>query len=336
MTDTATRPGAPDDAAPQPPKRQPPAPRDGTANLDRAYQGVLDLGLAEHALELDAKGYTIVPPEKVGPPGYADELLAAAVRIAERESGITPDFETGLTHSGIPEERRKAGKSLFPFQEEHGNVIFKERAFEDFLLNPTIMALVTYLIGEQAILSNNGVWFRGPMPGVPAGIVPPTLHSDNYSIPQPFPAYAQMCNATIALTDYTRDGGCLGFVPGSHHLMRHPHTTAELLDKWVPAEAPAGSLIFWHGNTWHTIGNPRVVPGLRVSLVMLFIRSYLLPINLYKDWVTDEMLDRNPERFAVLMGKKLRFGNNHDPFERGTNHAEAIEGGIGPAPSIWE
>lgn len=283
-----------------------------------------ELGLGEHIVELDRVGYTIVPPEKMGGVGWHEPLLQDVLRIAEEETGVRPDIETGET---IGKGNSRLG--LFPFQEELQDMIFKSREFEKLIVHPTIMALVSYLLGEHAELSGGaGVWFRGPVPAPPE-FIPPSLHSDNYGIPSPFPPYAQICNATIAITEYSRAGGCLGFVPGSHKLMRHPARTDEFIDQWVPAEAPAGSLIFWHGNTWHTIGNPRTIPGLRVSTSLVYCRPYILPIHAIKD-VPQELIDRNPPQFARLMGL-------HNRYKVGDHLANAVgDLGISGAPSWWE
>jgi hypothetical protein len=74
---------------------------------------------------------------------------------------------------------------------------------------------------------------------------------------------------------------------------------SERLDR---AEHPLGGL--WHGNTWHG-ALPRTAPGLRISLITYFAHFYLkksFTRAAYSDRITQEMLDRNPERFATLTG----------------------------------
>ena len=56
-------------------------------------------------------------------------------------------------------------------------------------MTPSVLALVTYLLGEScALTSMNGV-IKGP------GRVPLRLHADTAQ-PNPLPPYAQICNAT--------------------------------------------------------------------------------------------------------------------------------------------
>ena len=79
----------------------------------------------------------------------------------------------------------------------------------------------------------------------------------------------------------------------------HP---GEPLGLWQrPIEAPAGSLVVWNGNMWRG-AFPRQTDGLRVNLTTYFMRDYLLPQEDYRSTVTQEILDRNPKRFATLVG----------------------------------
>ena len=142
-----------------------------------------------------------------------------------------------------------------------------------------------------------------------------------------------MCNATYLLSDYSRENGALCFVPGSHRAMRQPLASENFdfgrldpraameegalgdLDlakiteapNIVPVKALAGSLVVWHGNTWHGAVN-RTSPGLRVNLVLFFCSPWLRPQEAYRECVPDEILARNDERFAGLMGRNMHFG----------------------------
>jgi ectoine hydroxylase-related dioxygenase (phytanoyl-CoA dioxygenase family) len=133
-------------------------------------------------------------------------------------------------------------------------------------------------------------------------VLPLFLHAD-----QPMnDADAVLCNATYLLTDYTTSNGALCFVPGSHRHRRQPlpaedfsfdgMTFAEAyahVDKGgeletrppagaVAVEAPAGSLVVWHGNTWHG-AFARTEPGLRVNLILVFAKPFLEPQERYVD-----------------------------------------------------
>ena len=81
----------------------------------------------------------------------------------------------------------------------------------------------------------------------------------------------------------------------------------ESLDAVVPVQAPAGSLIVWHGHTWHG-PFPRTVPGLRISVLFYFCREYVAAQERYGNAVPPELLARNPARFRTLMGLADPYG----------------------------
>jgi ectoine hydroxylase-related dioxygenase (phytanoyl-CoA dioxygenase family) len=162
------------------------------------------------------------------------------------------------------------------------------------------LALITHLLGESCVLCHFSSMVKGP------GKDHLPLHADQNQSggPAPFPPYAQIANATWALTDYTVSNGCICFSPGSHKLCRHPtYKEATDLARFVPLEVPAGSVIIWHGNTWHGALR-RTNRGVRVSLLAFFNRWYHLPLEQIRSRITQEMLDRNSPRFAVLIGSQ--------------------------------
>ena len=89
-------------------------------------------------------------------------------------------------------------------------------------------------------------------------------------------------------------------VPGSHKYCRLP-ADGEGEDVAVPVEAPEGSLILWHGNTWHG-AYPKRTDGLRLNLTTYVCNRRLKPQEDFLANVTQEMLDRNPVEFAHLVG----------------------------------
>ena len=102
-----------------------------------------------------------------------------------------------------------------------------------------------------------------------------------------------------ALTDYEAGSGQLQYVPGSHRLARHPAPGAGH-DQLVTVVAEAGSIIFWHGNTWR-----RVVanePGRAHQLIVAMTRSYLRPQELYKENVTPEIPGEEPASLCHSLG----------------------------------
>jgi ectoine hydroxylase-related dioxygenase (phytanoyl-CoA dioxygenase family) len=260
---------------------------DGGAE-ERVLGEIKRLGLEQNAWELDTAGYTVLTPQQVAPPAFIEAMRERILDASEALNGVRPDVVSGATHT---EGMTNIGRS-----ELLGDVLFSDRIFEQALMNERVLAMVTYLLGESCtVVAMNGV-IKGPGPEHTP------LHADSVQ-PNPLPAYSQQCNATWLLTDYDEASGATLFQPGSHKRCRNP-TAVESADlsATVPLIAPAGSVAIWHGNTWHA-ALPRTAPGLRVSLLTFFHRVYLRPPKeSFAGRVTQEMLDRNGERFARLTG----------------------------------
>ena len=119
-----------------------------------------------------------------------------------------------------------------------------------------------------------------------------------------------VCNLTYVLTDFNRKNGATAFVPGSHKWCRGPESHEASPDNnptAVAVEAAAGSLVIWHGNTWHGAFN-RTAPGLRVSIPVYMARPYVRTQEGLIGEVPQAMLDRNDPRFAWLLQQGLIYG----------------------------
>ena len=267
------------------------------------------LNLEPHIVELEAKGFTVVPPEKATTPEFVDRCRTKILEVAERRHGARPNLETGGTHE----------RPEIPFGQLLFYMLFEDPVFQEAVLNPVGLALTHYLLGRSAVLSNCIAGIKGP------GGEDLNLHADNVMIPPPFPSYAQVCNVTLLLTDYDKEAGALCHVPNSHRLCRHPYP-GEALGERVPIIAPAGSIVFWHGNTWHG-AFARTKRGLRINLIMAMMRSYMRPQERYREDVTQEILDRNPPQFATLMGKHIDYGWREEGHDFGVTY---------PGRTLWD
>ena len=256
---------------------------------DRVFAEIMRLGLLANVGELEMKGYTALTPAQVGAPEFIERLRETIIALAERRSKQRIDRTTGLTFEG----------DNSPYGQVHSDfaLIGEDPVFEQALMNAPMLALVTYLLGESCFLHHERAAIKGP------GNQYLPLHADPAG-PTPYPFLSQVCNTTFCLTDHTIDGGTTCFAPGSHRLCRQPtREEATDLSNFVPLEVPAGSLIVWHGNTWHG-ALPRKDAGIRVSYVQYFARPHAASdrTQAYRNRVTPEMLGRNPPRFATLLG----------------------------------
>ena len=265
--------------------------------LDGIHANFRELGLSDHVAELDTNGLTVIPRSKMEVGDLPERALARCLQLIEERTSVRADPADGSTHLNVP------GPCVF-------KVMHDGREFEELLMHPAVVAFVTYLLGESCAISTSTVFVKG------AGEIEIGLHTDNQDHPAPFHAYPVVCNATWTFTDYSREAGGLFYVPGSHKLCRHP-LGDEGVDQRVPIVTPAGSLIAWHGNTWHG-SFARKIPGLRVSLAMGLTRMHVRRREIYENQVSQEMLDRNPPRYRKLMGLHIQppYDTDGPDFER--------------------
>jgi ectoine hydroxylase-related dioxygenase (phytanoyl-CoA dioxygenase family) len=80
--------------------------------------------------------------------------------------------------------------------------------------------------------------------------------------------------------------------------------------------APEGSLVVWHGNTWHG-AVARTSPGLRISLILYFCRPYLVRQECYTGVIPTEVFERNSRRLRDLVGVDLPFPIKPDGIVQG-------------------
>ena len=264
---------------------------------DAAVSEITRYGLERNVVELDAYGFTVIPPEKTGAaPGFVERLRDAILRThgARNDDPIddyrTADLKTGLRNSWW--------------------LLEEDEAFVEAVLNPAALAIARWMCGQSAVMTGATWLLKGSneVPGLGKGdqTDPLLLHNDAQGVPPPMSQYAHFCNTSWVLSDYSKEeDGPTVYVPGSHLFGRPPFAHEEDFTREdspyrvVPLNAREGSLAVWHGATWHG-ALPRTSPGLRVTLVMAWMRSYMKPIQ---DWRESdpEFLDRHPE-LARLLG----------------------------------
>ncbi len=280
------------------------------------YPELRALGLEGHIADLALQGYTVVPPERVAPPAYIAALRAAVLKVSERRTGVAPDVVAGSTHLA----------SRHPLGQFMRYVLFEDPIFEPMLTHPVLLGLITYLVGEDALLSLADAMVKGP------GGAELPIHTDNGDLATPvFADQPQTANINLLLNDYDTGSGPIAFLPGSHVFRRQPTAgeLRELRGEMVPIIAPAGSAVIWPANTWH-MAFARTDPGVRLTLLYDFCRGHLQTQSSFRDRVTPEILARNPPRFARLMHvhgvfpfaeadidpeKRARSGTRHSLFD---------------------
>lgn len=243
---------------------------------------IAELGLEEYVLQLEVDGLAVVPPEVHGvAEGRIDELGQLLLARAEEIVGCPFDLDEG-----------PQGEIEFPApdhvlaelagDEDHGvpsqfllqRLCHLHRSFRDLAVNPVAVALIRHMIGStatrfsshNAFIKWQGDYGYGPNLGI---------HCDQLAVPLPWGRNALTANTNWCLTDYTHEGGALAYVPGSHRRMTPP-TFPDAVQRAVPCEAPKGSLLVFHGATWHG-AFPKQTPGMRLSIANYYRHLMVLP-----------------------------------------------------------
>jgi hypothetical protein len=151
------------------------------------------------------------------------------------------------------------------------NLVDLDPIFGDLLAHPTVDALVGRLLGRDYIVSNFSANIARP------GSESMVVHSDLAAVmPEPWLAPASV-NIIWCFTDVTAANGGTLHLPGSHHIRTLAEVPADAVERMVPFEAPAGSVIAMEGRVWHTSGRNVTADEDRALAFAYCTKPYLRP-----------------------------------------------------------
>ncbi len=281
----------------------------GPGATTRLSAEIVDNGLERYVLELEVNGLAVVPPEVHGVDiETIDEMARWLLRRSEEIVGCSFELESGPTApvafaettnvlASLSGERPSGERTHFLIQQ----LATQDRLFRDLAVNPVAVALIRHMIGASAtrFSSHNSFikWDGEYGYGRNLG-----MHCDQTTVPLPWGRNALTANSNWCLTDYTYDGGALAYVPGSHRRMSPP-TFPEAVKRAVPCEAPKGSLIVFHGATWHG-AFPRTIPGMRLSVANYYRHMMVLPQEDIRNGFDRSLANdcEDPAMFRTLAG----------------------------------
>lgn len=268
---------------------------------------IQELELEQFVLQLEVDGLCVVPPERTGVApetinAIAEQLLSEAQEVVGCEFDLNEGPRAALTMSADENVIAQfSGDRGEPTQFLVQQLCARDRLFRDLAINPVGVALIRHLIGQNAtrFSSHNAfIKWQGEFGyGQNLG-----LHCDQMAVPRPWGRNALTANTNWCITDYSLDGGALAYVPGSHRRMEPPRFP-EAVELAVPVEAPAGSLIVFHGATWHG-AFPRLTEGMRLSIANYFRHYMVLPQDDIKNLFPQELAEDcdDPDMFKFLAG----------------------------------
>lgn len=289
---------------------------------------IRELGLEKYVLELEVDGLTVVPPEVHGVElARFDEMSAWILRRSEEVVGCPFDLDTGPLAELDWAGTRDALAEMSGARGEPSQFIIQQlarhhRLFRDLAVNPVAVALMRHLIGTKATrLSSTHAFVKwqgdfgyGPHLG---------MHTDQTAMPLPWGRNALTSNTNWVLTDYTREGGAFAYVPGSHRRGTRP-VFPDAVARARPVEVPKGSVIVFHGATWHG-AYPRTIPGMRLMVANYYRHYMVMPQEDISGSFPLDVVDDcdDPATFRRLAGFSDVFPYR-TPFERAPRVRSAV------------
>ena len=265
---------------------------------------ITEFGLEKYVLELELKGFTVVPQVVTDvTTAELDELTRSLLAKSEELVGCGFSIEDGPAceldygnYRGTLELQSGAKPSQFQLMQ----LCTFGRAFRDLAVNPVAVALMRSMIGPTMTrFSSHNCFVKWAGDGYGESL---GLHCDQAGIPLPWGRNALNANCNWVLTDYTLANGAFAVVPGSHHRHCNPIMPQAVRDA-VPVECPRGSLIAFHGQLWHG-AYPRTTPGLRLTIANYYRHAAIQPQDDIPNHFPKALADdcRDPTAFRELAG----------------------------------
>lgn len=121
-----------------------------------------------------------------------------------------------------------------------------------------------------------------------------------------------MLNMLVMVDEFTTQNGATKVVPGSHCIAARP-ADAEIERQAVRLEAPAGSIVLFDSNLWHSAA-PNTTTGSRKALTLTFTRPFFKQQMDYPRLLGEDF-PRN-ERMRQLLGYNARVPCGYEEWYR--------------------
>jgi hypothetical protein len=224
---------------------------------------------------LDREGCAIV--ERLVPPALLD-LARAELQPYLDATPVGPDDFAG----------RRTRRT--------GGLVARSATCRELVMHPVVLDAVHGLLGHATSFQLHLTQVIAIGPGEPGQLI----HRDQWAFDFfPLPSgYEVQCNTLWAMTDFTQENGATRLIPGSH---RFEDRREFKEDATLPAEMPAGSVLFYTGSLYHGAGANRSDAtryGLNITYAVSWLRQ---EENQYLS-VPPEIARTLPEPLLRLMG----------------------------------
>jgi ectoine hydroxylase-related dioxygenase (phytanoyl-CoA dioxygenase family) len=206
--------------------------------------------LTSHHEQLDTDGYTIVPD------AFDPDLIAALLADVHR-------LEQQLDRT--PANNRFEGNQTTRTY----NLLAHGEIWQEVPGHPVVLELVEGVLGKGCLVSSLASISLAP------GETAQVIHADDQIQPLEKPHAATVCNSMWALTDFTEANGATRIVPGSHRWQNPDYFNGDGDIDTVPAEMAKGSVLVWHGSTWHGGGANTTTDEVRIGVAMNYCAGFI-------------------------------------------------------------
>lgn len=242
--------------------------------------------------QLHSDGYCVI--EDAISPDLVAELRAALDEI---------ETEQGLKYASTSFEGYQTLRIY--------NLLARHPAFERIPTHKNTLPIAESILGEGLLLSSLSAIILG------SGQAAQPIHSDTQmiSLPRPHPPIALNC--MWALSDFTEENGATRIVPGSHKNDHAPDYDGE--HESIPAEMPAGSVMFFDGSVWHGGGANRTDER-RYGVANYYCAGWVRAQENQQLGISQAKLKSFPRELQELCGYSVYQGiyghvDNRDPIE---------------------
>jgi ectoine hydroxylase-related dioxygenase (phytanoyl-CoA dioxygenase family) len=170
----------------------------------------------------------------------------------------------------------------------------KTRMFDQWAVHPLVLGVLDEILRYYQLSAPVGIYI-GP------GEKAQGLHKDQsvYPLPSDFPPV--VVNSMWAFDDFTKENGATRLIPKSQNWTDRVPTGKE---KFVYAEMPAGSVMFYPGNAWHS-GGANETNKPRLGVILEYVAAWLRAQENHILAVPRETVEQLPERLQELLGYNI-------------------------------
>ena len=151
------------------------------------------------------------------------------------------------------------------------NLLDLDPVFIELISHPLALEVAGHLLNGDFTVSNFTANIAKPGSGSMM------VHSDlGLVLPEPWTAPWSI-NVMWSLDDVRGENGGTLFMPGSHRFQRKADVPSNVMEKMIPLDAPAGSIIAMDGRIWHTSGANTTQDEERALLFGYYSRTFIRP-----------------------------------------------------------